>query len=279
MGAPASAGSAMARPLLLLLKGGIAPLYPRVLRQRRFARGVDLPGLAPRQGYESNESFSRHLATFRGGFGAAAGIRRRRGCVMAQKEDKERLPPFVPLLITTMESSAWRELSHGSKALYVSLKRHVRKGRNTAFLSHRDAVKELKSSRRKIAEWYAELEHYGFVVKISHGGIGLEGKGIAPHWRLTELGAMSNANASGTFEPPTAEFYRWDGTLFDPKLYRPRKQNPGSYGVARVEPTGEPRVAPTGEPPKAGGGSHGVAIERGDPGSHGGTITSGSNLT
>src|SRR5680860_1776344 len=82
MGAPASAGSAMARPLLLLLKGGIAPLYPRVLRQRRFARGVDLPGLAPRQGYESNESFSRHLATFRGGFGAAAGIRRRRGCKM-----------------------------------------------------------------------------------------------------------------------------------------------------------------------------------------------------
>ena len=39
-----------------------------------------------------------------------------------RNKDKGRLPPFVPLLKETLESPAWRQLSHGAKALYVSLK-------------------------------------------------------------------------------------------------------------------------------------------------------------
>ena len=36
---------------------------------------------------------------------------------------KERLPPFVPLLIDTLDQPAWRALSHGARSLYVALKR------------------------------------------------------------------------------------------------------------------------------------------------------------
>ena len=58
------------------------------------------------------------------------------------KKDKGRLAPFVPLLIATIKTPAWLATSHGAKALYVSLKSHVPKERNEAFLSHRDAVKK-----------------------------------------------------------------------------------------------------------------------------------------
>lgn len=37
---------------------------------------------------------------------------------------KNRLPPFVPLLIATLDSPAWRAMSHGAHMLYVALKRH-----------------------------------------------------------------------------------------------------------------------------------------------------------
>jgi hypothetical protein len=36
---------------------------------------------------------------------------------------QQRLPPFVPLLIDTLDQPAWRALSHGAQMLYVALKR------------------------------------------------------------------------------------------------------------------------------------------------------------
>ena len=108
------------------------------------------------------------------------------------KHHKNRLPPFVPLLVTTLDSPAWRETSHGAKLLFVALKRRVQNGRNRAYLSYRVAERELKSSRRKIREWFAELEHYGFIVLAVPGSLGVDGRGKAPHWRLTELGNTSS---------------------------------------------------------------------------------------
>jgi hypothetical protein len=79
------------------------------------------------------------------------------------KHHKNRLPPFVPLLISTIDTEAWRHMSHGVKALYVALKRRVPNAHNRSYLSHRTAAKELKSYHRKVREWFAELEHYGFI--------------------------------------------------------------------------------------------------------------------
>jgi hypothetical protein len=116
----------------------------------------------------------------------------------------------MPLLVTTLDSRAWRELSHGARSLYIALKRHVPRGRNTAFISYRNAQRELGGAHpRDIAEWFRELQHYGFIVMHKHGSLGVEGKGKAPHWRLTELGCTRNASSDGLFEPPSNDFLKW----------------------------------------------------------------------
>jgi hypothetical protein len=132
-------------------------------------------------------------------------------------KDKGRLPPFVPLLVTTLDSRAWRQLSHGARSLYVALKRRVPRGRNTAFISYRNAQRELPASPRDIAGWFKELQHYGFIVLHKHGCLGVEGKGKAPRWRLTELGCARNASADGLLEPPSNDFLKWDGIPFEKK--------------------------------------------------------------
>jgi hypothetical protein len=70
----------------------------------------------------------------------------------SQRKEKNRLPPFVPLLITTIDSAAWKALSHGATRLYVALKRRVPNARNRAYLSYRQAEAEIRSSHRKIGE-------------------------------------------------------------------------------------------------------------------------------
>jgi hypothetical protein len=133
--------------------------------------------------------------------------------VGADKHEKEkrknRLAPFVPLLIDTIDSPAWRAMSHGAKALFIALKRryfHTNHNNGRIFLSQRLAAKELGSHHNEIARWFRELQHYGFIVMMSPGCLGLEGRGKAPRWRLTELGYMR--------ELPTRDFARWNGTPF-----------------------------------------------------------------
>ena len=65
-----------------------------------------------------------------------------------ERRDKGRLPPFVPLLIATLDTPAWRALSHGARSLYVGLKRRYSPNSHNngrLFLSQRDAEKELGS--------------------------------------------------------------------------------------------------------------------------------------
>jgi hypothetical protein len=190
---------------------------------------------------------------------------------MGRKEDKGRLPDFVPLLLGTLDSPAWRALSHGAKALYVSLKRRVPRQRNEAYLSYRHALLELKSSKRKIAEWFRELQHYGFIVLTEHGMLGVEGKGKSPRWRLTELGKTSKANSGGEFEPPTKDFLKWNGVQFCPPS---KHKNPGSYVGTTAVPTGDTVAVPTSDTPRRRTGSYGVDIERAATGSYGVDITS-----
>ena len=99
-----------------------------------------------------------------------------------------------------MDAPAWRALSHGARSLYVALKRRHRLDTNNngkIFLSQRQAEIELGSNRDYVARWFRELEYYGFIVMTRPGSLGLEGKGKAPHWRLTELGYKN--------DPPSRE--------------------------------------------------------------------------
>ena len=52
----------------------------------------------------------------------------------------------------------------GLRRFTVALKRRAPRGRDTAYISFRIAQKELKASPSKIREWFAELEHYGFIM-------------------------------------------------------------------------------------------------------------------
>ena len=199
------------------------------------------------------------------------------------KKDKGRISGrFTPMLWSTIESPAWRELSHGAKCLYLALKKRS-PGGNKAYISTRIAARELKASRTKVREWFAELEHYGFIVLDQHGCLGLDGVGKAPHWRLTELGTTSKANPNGLFESPPQDFLRWNGTPFDPRPFRNRTEwNVGKLNKTKPRPSRQDHPGPyvkttpgpdTG-PPNGKGGPHGVAIERGQGGPHVVSITS-----
>jgi hypothetical protein len=158
---------------------------------------------------------------------------------------------FVYMLYATLDSPAYRATSHGAKALYLCLKRRVSRGRDTAYISFRTAEKELKASRRKVREWFTELEHYGFILLHQPGSLGVDGKGKAPHWRLTELGTTSKTSATGLPDGQTREFMRWNGVVFDPKPFRQpatwEKQNPGDDVVTTVVTTCSPPKSQSGD--------------------------------
>ena len=145
---------------------------------------------------------------------------------MSRHKDKGRIEgPFVPMLIPTMESAAWKAMSPYARVVYYALKtRYGHKIRNNGriYLSTRDGAEETGFHKDTIVRSLRELQHYGFIVMTEPGCLGVNGRGKAPHWRLTELGYMH--------EPPTKDFLKWDGELFyeqkSSKYYTRKKQNP-----------------------------------------------------
>src|SRR5437899_6773791 len=111
---------------------------------------------------------------------------------MNRRKDKGRLAPFVPVDQEMLNSAAWRATSMGARWLYVHLKRRWsfrQRNNGRIFLSQRDAQEEMGCKRDSVGRWFRELQHFGFVVMTNGGGLGVDGKGKAPHWRLTEFEA------------------------------------------------------------------------------------------
>jgi hypothetical protein len=133
-----------------------------------------------------------------------------------RNKDKGRLAPFVPLLKETIASPAWCAMSPAARCVYIALKqRYSQNFRNNGklYLSTRKAAEEVGiTSRATITQCFREMQHYGFVVQTSPGFLGVEGKGKAPHWRLTEIGYMA--------DPPTKDFLSWNGKPFSAKSKR-----------------------------------------------------------
>ena len=131
--------------------------------------------------------------------------------------------PFVPLPLAILDAPAWRALDFIARALWLLLRRKLRNdGLNNGkiWLSCRDAAEEVGANKDTIARRYAELEHYGFLRKTTEGFLGVDGCGIAPHYRFTDL-------AHGT-HPPTRDFEKWEGEIFvyTPRRGRLKKQDP-----------------------------------------------------
>jgi hypothetical protein len=171
-----------------------------------------------------------------------------------EKRRHDRLPPFVPLLTATLDSPAWRALSHGARSLYTALKRRYSPNTHNnghLFVSQRMAAQELGSHHNEVARWFRELQHYGFIVRTTAGHLGVEGKGKAPHWRLTELGYMRDL--------ATQEFMRWDGRKFREQKTESRAGK-GARCVPEMAHTTVPEMAHTPDENRAGNGAH-TAVE------------------
>jgi len=134
-----------------------------------------------------------------------------------------KLPPFVPVIKTTMATPAWRAMSFGARLLYIELRGRLRNdylNNGKVFLSCRDAAKAIGVTTTAIVHWYAENEHFGFLRKTGNGFLGVDGYGVAARYRFTEFRCDGH--------PPTREFEKWAGKPF---VYTPRrpsrkKQNP-----------------------------------------------------
>jgi hypothetical protein len=149
------------------------------------------------------------------------------------RKDKGRIAGhFVPMLIDTMAAAAWRAMSPAARVLYVALKsRYSFKARNNGriYLAVRQAAKETGLNKNILARGFRELQYYGFIVQMNPGCLGVDGKGKAPHWRLTELGYMTDL--------PTRDFTRWDGEVFheqkSPEYYKRQERRLDRLAVTR----------------------------------------------
>jgi hypothetical protein len=122
---------------------------------------------------------------------------------------KTTLPKFVALFDETIDAPAWRALTMGARALYVALKRKLNYEKNNngkIFLAHRSAARELGADKAHVARWYRELQFYGFIVMTEPSGLGVNGKGRAAKWRLTEWECDGKSG--------TRDFLKWGGKIF-----------------------------------------------------------------
>jgi DNA-binding transcriptional MocR family regulator len=128
--------------------------------------------------------------------------------------------PFVPLTVSVMRTAAWRALTAHARIVYIALKANWNNTFNNngrIFLSLRRASKELGFNKDTVGRALHELEYYGFIVMTRGAYLGLEGKGKAPHWRLTELCWFENKEENF----PTRDYDRWDGVLYDSETNKP----------------------------------------------------------
>ena len=99
-------------------------------------------------------------------------------------------------------------LSAGARAVYVELAANYNtRMENADYLSVRTGAKRLNVDKGTIVKWLRELQHYGFIVLIRGGTIGIEGYGLAQTFRLTDRPFAGSR--------PTFDFLNWTGELFE----------------------------------------------------------------
>ena len=145
-----------------------------------------------------------------------------------RKTTKSGLPLFHPFFQRSWYSNAWKKVSSDSRLVYLALcARYSVKLNNNGhlFLSVRRGAEELGLNKNVVARAFKELAFYGFIVQTNPGYLGINGRGIAPHWRLTELPYMN--------EPPTYDFERHTGEKFQ-EQHTPAYDRRKAKGLARL---------------------------------------------
>jgi hypothetical protein len=125
---------------------------------------------------------------------------RRHGVITMEHSLRRKSGGAVMINSATLQSPAWRAMSHGARSLYIMMKDCC--VGDDVVLSTRQAADALgsHSSRGLVMRWFRELQHFGFITSPD------DGRGIAPRWRLTDEQHMGNA--------PTRDFLSWTGAAF-----------------------------------------------------------------
>ena len=184
-----------------------------------------------------------------------------------EKSKREAEPTYVLIFSRTLDAPAWIAMSLGARLLYIALRRRCWDNKKTSpdklingrlFLSQRDAAREIGTHHTQIARWFRELQHFGFLVMTKGGSLGVDGKGKAPHWRLTEFATIVG--------PPTRDFERWEGQKFIDRKLKSRAGKsahpvPGSQHTSgRLSSTLESESVPgsqhIGDPSSVPGSQH-----------------------
>src|SRR5262245_29721646 len=117
-------------------------------------------------------------------------LRQGEGGMSKQRRRKGHLPPFIPIIRTTMQTPAWKATSFGARSLYHDLRGFLRfdnQNNGKVYRAYREAARDLGTkSLRSVQRWFRELEHYGFIVMTTGPCLGVDGMGIGAHWRFTE---------------------------------------------------------------------------------------------
>jgi hypothetical protein len=200
---------------------------------------------------------------------------------MSRKSKKDNLyfGDWFGMHRNVVTSPAWKQLSHGSRALFIALRTKLYKNNGHVYLSQRDAAELIgHHDRNDIANWFRELVHYGFIVQTEAAALGVDGQGKAPHWRFTDM-ATPMRDGTGRQDDPSRDFLKWDGTVFEPHV-RPsrrwserkqaslKKQNPGRHVPTTVDGTSLPSLDGTSLPPSGQSGSNVTPIQASPGGSN-----------
>ena len=142
-------------------------------------------------------------------------------------KNKGRLPAggWVWIGKAMMGTTAWRMLTPGAKCTYLVLKGKLSNDASNngrVFLSLREAADEVGSNKDSIGRWLRELQHYGFIVLTRAGTLGTEGRGMAPHFRLTEFPYQS--------QPETRDYLYFNGEKFRDRRPTKTKSRPHYWG-------------------------------------------------
>jgi len=152
------------------------------------------------------------------------------------KRQRQKKGPYVAVPKAIMASDAWREMSPEARLLWIELRGWLRNdGLNNGkvYRSCRNAAEAIGINKSTVQRCYAELEHYGFLVKTADGFLGCDGHGIATYYRFTDLAHGSHA--------ATRDYERWDGELYTCRM---RKRGLGNGNLDMYGATGHLKAQP-----------------------------------
>ncbi len=152
---------------------------------------------------------------------------------------------YVPIRHEILDAPAWKAMSMGARMLDIALQRRM------YFKDNNNGRIHMSTREGAAGAWRAtghrsrlaarSSEHYGFIVPTIRHSLGVDGKGKATHYRLTDWREGNGRSIEGT-----KDYLKWDGNCCSqppkqppPKIKKPtpKKTKPRDTPCLRVRQT------------------------------------------